>query len=134
MCVRSFLQGERDVFQSGLSLQAGEANFALTLGSPASTLQGIARDSDGQKAPGALVVLVPDDRTRFELFSSTMADQNGAFQIPCASAGNYRLYAWFALDGQAYRNAEFLRKYQNEGSTVQIDKGGFLIRDVKVLD
>lgn len=134
VCVRSFRQGERDVLRSGLSLQSSEVNFALTLGGSEATIQGIARDSSGQKAPGALVVLVPNDRTRFELFSSTTADQDGAFQIPCAAAGSYRLYSWFALDGQAYRNAEFLRKYGSEGIVVQVEKGGVLARDVRVLD
>lgn len=134
VCVRSFRQGERDVLRSGLSLQSSEVNFTLTLGGSEATVQGIARDSGGQKAPGALVVLVPDDRTRFELFSSTTADQDGAFQIPCAAAGSYRLYAWFALDGQAYRNADFLRQYVNAGKVVQIEKGEILTTDVTVLD
>jgi hypothetical protein len=134
VCVRSFRQGDRNVLRNGLSLQPDAASFTLTLGPSEVELTGIARDSAGQKAPGAFIVLVPDDRNRFELFSATTADQNGAFQIPCASTGNYRLYSWFSLDGQSYRNADFLRPYTNAGSPIRIEKGGALEMDVKVID
>jgi hypothetical protein len=52
----------------------------------------------------------------------------------CVQPGNYRLYAWNYLDGAAYRNAEFMKNYDERGSPLKIERAGIVNADVMVLN
>ena len=78
-------------------------------------------------AVGACDALMPDDRGQKALMISRNTDANGVFEIK-AAPGSYHLYAWMELDGAAYRNEEFMKKCDDRGTAVRIDKDG------KVLD
>jgi hypothetical protein len=90
-------------------------------------------DAGGQKIPGAVVALLPDDRSQKALMISTRADGNGAFELKCAP-GMYHIYAWRELDGAAYRNVEFMKGFDSLGKPVEIAQNGQLTADLRVIE
>lgn len=82
-------------------------------------VRGSVTDSKNQKAPGSIVVLIPDPPLRKDghLYRMTATNQSGELTIRGIAPGAYRLFAWPALDGAAYKNAEFVKKYEDRGKT-----------------
>ena len=118
-------QGEKDAIKDGITVgSADEANVVVTLGSSAGLVEGTVIDSSGGKVPAALIALVPDAPLRgaFYLYRTTTSDQNGTFSIRAVAPGTYRLFAWTEVDGAAYKNAEFLKKYDDKGTAVKVDR------------
>ena len=37
--------------------------------------------------------------------------------------GNYTLFAWESVDGEAYYNPEFLKSYEGQGKAVSLGEG-----------
>ena len=73
------------------------------------------------------MVLIPEagpaDSAGWQGPLTTATDQNGAFSLKAAPMGAYRVYAWTELAGAAYRNADFMAAYTNDGVAVTISKG-----------
>ena len=44
------------------------------------------------------------------------------------------IYAWNELDGAAYRNAEFMKKYDGLGTPVRIEKDGKVAADLNLVE
>ena len=80
---------------------------------------------DEKRSGGALIVLVPDEPSRDakHLYRTTMSDQNGAFTLRTVAPGAYHVLAWTELDGAAYKNAEFMKAYADQGASVKIAAG-----------
>ncbi|HET9131530.1 MAG TPA: hypothetical protein VFO86_11305, partial [Terriglobia bacterium] len=81
----------------------------------------------------AAVALLPDDRGQKALMISKSADANGQFEIQ-AAPGAYHLYSWVELDGEAYRNDEFMKKYDERGTAVRVETSGNVVANLNVLE
>ena len=68
---------------------------------------------------------MPDDplRDAKPLYRRANADQNGAFTIRTVIPGAYHVFAWTELDGAAYKNAEFMKKYDEQGTAIKVAAG-----------
>jgi hypothetical protein len=119
--ISAIRQGDRDVLKQGLQIDGnGENNSWTVMFTPAAgTLEGKVLDPKG-KANGALIALVPDDPGAKYLYRTVMADQNGGFTIRTVAPGSYHLFAWTELDGAAYRNADFMKQYEEKGTAIKI--------------
>jgi hypothetical protein len=109
-------QGERDVIRDGLAVSNNPATnvFSITLGKSGGIVEGSVTDVKGAKSAGALVVLIPDEphRDAKQWYRTSIADQNGTFTIHGIEPGEYHAFAWTELNGAAYRNADFIQKFQ----------------------
>jgi hypothetical protein len=132
-CLTSIRQGDRNVLRDGLQLQGSDVEMSITLGESQAAVKGSAVDSKGSKVPGAMIVLAPNDRTRSDLFTVIAADQNGDFEMRCLQPAAYHIYAWMDLNGAAYRNVDFMKKYEANGRSLSLMKGANLTLDVGVL-
>ena len=92
------------------------------------------RTADGQLVPDAVVALVPDAPLRNAglLYRSGTTDINGKYQLRGVAPGSYKIFAWTELEGAAYRNAEFMQRFDTTGTSVRIDKAGLVSADVTV--
>ena len=100
-------------------------------------MEGVVRDAEGKPYADAVVALVPDAPYRVNggaLYRSSISDVNGKFTLRGIAPGNYRVFAWSDLPGEAYRNADFLKPYEEKGRAVHIDRGGRSSADIIVLD
>jgi hypothetical protein len=68
-------------------------------------------------------MLIPSERTQTDRFKSIVTDQNGAFTIRGIYPGNYKLFAWEAIEPNAERDPDFLRQYEEFGKTTSIGEG-----------
>jgi hypothetical protein len=67
------------------------------------------------------------------MYALAFSDKNGEYEFH-ASPGAYHLFAWTELDGAAYRNSDFMRKYEEKGAPVQLERGSQAILKLTILD
>jgi hypothetical protein len=130
--VQSVTIGDRDVLAQGIQLQ-GDVDLQIVLATPGAILEGVVKDTAGEKLSDAVVVLVPDAPYRWTggpLYRSTISDVSGNFELRGIAPGNYHLFAWPDLEGLAYRNAEFMKTYEDKGKAIRIEKGSRAVTEV----
>ncbi len=121
--VSQIRQGDRDVMKDGLQVHAvGDNTAVVTLSNIVTTAEGTVTDSKGQKAAGVLLALVPDARDAKHLYRTTTTDQNGAFTLRSIAPGAYKLFAWTELEGAAYKNPDFMKTSEDQGSVIKVDR------------
>jgi hypothetical protein len=97
-------------------------------------IDGIVTDEKLQRLPGVQVVLVPNqNRDRADLFKAATTDQAGRYNMRDIAPGDYKLFAWEALDGSEYFDADFLKQYEVLGKAVHVDESAKLAIDTKVI-
>jgi hypothetical protein len=86
-------------------------------------ITGVVTDDKSSPMPDASVVLIPDAPYRNAIlrYRSDTSVFDGKFVLRGVAPGAYRVFAWAELPGPAYRNAEFLKKYEARGTPLKID-------------
>ena len=126
-------QGERDVGKEGVTIgSADNPDLVVSLGGSGGQIDGTVADNAGSKVAAAVVVLVPDERATSQLFRTTTTDQNGAFALRAVAPGSYRVFAWPEVDGAAYKNQEFLKKFEEQATAVKVERSGKTTAAVKL--
>ncbi len=112
------------MLSEGLNI-VGDTEWEIVLEAPGGIAQGVVRDAAGNPVLGAVVAVVPDKprRAAGPLYRSVVSDPNGQFEIHGIAPGSYKLFAWPELDGAAYRNAEFMKDFEERGIPAKIEKG-----------
>jgi protocatechuate 3,4-dioxygenase beta subunit len=123
--VKSVLAGGRDVNDSGLSVNGGAITLDLVVNGNGGIVEGAASDANGQPVANAVIVAVPEARlrSRTDRYHTTVSDQAGRFGLHGIPPGDYTLYAWDSVEGDAYYNPEFLKRYEGQGSPLHITEG-----------
>jgi protocatechuate 3,4-dioxygenase beta subunit len=123
--VKSLTAGGRDVSDSGLSLSGGTASLDLIVSANGAVVEGVAVDQKSEPLANALVVAVPEPRlrSRTDHYRKTVTDQSGRFTLRGIRPGNYTLFAWQSVEGDAYFNSEFLKSYEQQGTALQLSEG-----------
>ena len=134
MYVRSATASGHDVLRENLHVES-DMEIDIVLASANALVKGAVRDAGGEKLPDTVVALIPDGslRSAADLYRSVVSDRNGQFQIQGIAPGSYHLFAWGDLQGAAYRNADFMKKYDGEGIPLKIEKASQLTQDLVVL-
>jgi hypothetical protein len=106
----------------GLRIEDGEVNVLNVVISPnVAVVEGTLRNERSEIMPGSMAVLVPErDRDRTELYQRAIADLEGRFRFPGVAPGNYKLFAWEALEPNAYFDPEVLRPVEQRGRAIQL--------------
>jgi protocatechuate 3,4-dioxygenase beta subunit len=123
--VKSLSAGGRDVNDSGLSLSGGTASLDLVVSANGAAVEGVAVDHKGEPIANALVVAIPELRlrSRTDHYRKTVTDQSGRFTLRGIRPGDYTLFAWQSVEGDAYFNSEFLKSYEQLGTALQLSEG-----------
>ena len=123
--VKSLTAGGRDVNDAGLSLSGGTASLDLVVSANGAVVEGVAVDHKGEPLANTLVVAVPEPRlrSRTDHYRKTVTDQNGRFTLRGIRPGNYTLFAWQTVEGDAYFNSDFLKSYEQQGAALQLSEG-----------
>jgi hypothetical protein len=99
-----------------------------------SVIEGVVTDIAGNKIAESVIVLIPDARDESVRYLSATSDESGGFTIKGIAPGAYRLFAWSELEGAPYRNTEFMKRYEESGIPISVEKAGHLNIDVKIVD
>jgi hypothetical protein len=128
--LKSARRGSDDVLNRGLSLKEEPGNpvVDIVLGSNPARITGhVTRTNNNRQelADRTTVVLIPDQGRGFrtDIYKIAVTDTGGKFQMLGIPPGNYRLFAWDDVSGNAWMDPEFLRIYENRGSAVVISEG-----------
>jgi hypothetical protein len=72
-----------------------------------------------------VIVAVPEARfrSRPDRYRKAVADQSGRFTLRGLPPGNYTLFAWESVDGEAYYSPDFLKSYEGQGKTLSVAEG-----------
>jgi hypothetical protein len=121
--VRSVTAGDRDILTNGLNITA-DTELEITLGHSDAVISGTARAATGEPLINGSVILVPDPPYRGVglRYYKVMTDPNGQFEIHGIAPGSYKLFAWTELEGAAFRNAEFMKEFDDRGKPINVDQ------------
>jgi len=121
--VKSVNAGGRATDDGGITVNGGAVTVDLVLSSNGGIVEGVVVDSKGQPISDAVVVAAPAARTRMDRYRKTISDQSGHFSLHGIRPGDYTLFAWESVDGDAYYNADFLKLYEGQGSALHVSEG-----------
>jgi uncharacterized surface anchored protein len=91
--------------------------------------------NDKQKpVPGTQAVLIPARGiNRIDLYKTSVTDDNGRFTIRGITPGDYKIYAWEALEQNAWFDSDLLRQYEQKGTFLHIAEGAKEVVEVKLI-
>jgi protocatechuate 3,4-dioxygenase beta subunit len=126
--LKSGTLGGRDI-SAGFTA-SGPATLDLVMSTKGATLEGTVvekeKDVDNNHlVANATVVAVPEEKYQKipDRFGSGSTDQHGVFTIRGLPPGNYTLYAWQDVEESEWRDPDFLRSQESNGTAVKVDEG-----------
>jgi hypothetical protein len=128
--VKSVAASGRNAADSGFSLSGGTMTLDLVVSSNGAAAKGaVTNQAEGPEKESpvadAVVVAVPEPRFRShpDRYRKALTDQRGHFTLCGLPPGDYTLFAWESVDGEAYYDAQFLKNYEGQGKTLHVNQG-----------
>src|SRR5579871_2659517 len=123
--VKSVIAGGREAVDSGVAVNGGASFVDVIASADGGVLEGVVTNPKGEPEGNAVVVAVPEARlrSRVDRFRKTVSDQRGAFSLRGIPPGEYSLFAWESVDGEAYYNPDFLRSFEGQGISLRVAEG-----------
>ena len=145
--LKSVTLGGRDV-ATGFTAN-GPATLDLLLSSKGGTIEGavVEKEKDvntdhvdndhvdnDHPVPNATVVAVPEEKYRKlpDHFGLGSTDQHGRFTIRGVAPGSYTLFAWQDLEEGVYRDPDFLKSQEANGTAVKVEEGSHQKLELKL--
>lgn len=109
---------------STISVSGGLIALDVAVGANGGIVEGIVTDSQGKPVPDAIVVVAPEAALRLHIdrIQNTISDQHGHFLLHGIAPGQYSLFAWDNVDGDAYYDPDFLRNYEQQATALRISE------------
>jgi hypothetical protein len=133
--LKSVLADGRDIGDSGLNVSGGAIGLAVVASANGALVDGVATDAKGQPVVNAVVVAVPEARlrARVDRYRKSVTDQTGRFSLRALPPGDYTIYAWESVDGDAYSDPDFLNHYEGQGVALHVAEGDHKSESVQVI-
>jgi hypothetical protein len=126
--LKSVKLGERNI-ETGFAA-SGPATLDLLVSLKGATVEGAVvekeKDADSDHpVANATVVAVPDEKYHklSDRFGIGSTDQHGRFTIRGVAPGSYTLYAWQDLEEGVWRDTDFLKSQEANGTAVKVEEG-----------
>jgi 5-hydroxyisourate hydrolase-like protein (transthyretin family) len=119
--VREATLNGHDVLTAEAPFRAG-AQLAITLSPNAGQVEGIVKDAKGAPVAGVHAILIPVSKVRVDGYQTALTDRNGRFNVPNVPPGDYSVYAWEALEPNAYFDSRFLNRFESRGAAVHVSE------------
>jgi uncharacterized membrane-anchored protein len=106
-------------------VSGGTTNLTLVASANGAAAEGLASNQQDEPVADAVVVAVPETRFRNhpDRYRKALTDQSGRFRLRGLPSGDYTLFAWESVDGEAYCNPEFLKSYEGQGKALHVTEG-----------
>jgi protocatechuate 3,4-dioxygenase beta subunit len=115
-----------NALETGIAVFVGQPvrNLDFVLTSGGAHVDGTV-EQDQLPAAGVQVVLVPDGARRAQpsYFRGSLTDNQGRFTLESIPPGDYKLFAWQAMERGAYLDPEFLQQFEDLGKAVSLKEG-----------
>jgi hypothetical protein len=100
----------------------------------AGQIDGTIMDAKQQTVRDTQAVLIPDRaRNRSDLYSTARSDQNGRFTFRGIPPGDYKVFAWEALEPFAYYDPDLMRLYEARGNPVRVTESSSQSVEVRII-
>jgi 5-hydroxyisourate hydrolase-like protein (transthyretin family) len=109
------------------------ATMEVIISRNVSQVDGLIVDDRGRPVSGVQAVLVPDNRGRTDLYKATTTDQDGRFVIRGVTPGDYKLFAWEALENYGYFDPDLLRRSESLGKPAHVAESSNLSVEGKII-
>jgi hypothetical protein len=124
--VADIRQGDISVYDNGLTVGKEPVNpIEATIKTNGGSIEGNVVGVDRKPVPRTTVVLVPalNRRQNPALYKTAQTDAQGHFVLTGIAPGSWRLFAWESVQPSAYQNEEFIKKYEERGTSVTVAAG-----------
>lgn len=123
--LKSMTASGRDAADSGFNVSGGTITLDLEVSANGAAAAGVATNEKDEPVSDAVVVAVPEVRfrSRPDRYRKAVSDQLGRFNLRGLPPGDYTLFAWESVDGEAYYNPEFLKNYEGQGKALHVSEG-----------
>jgi TonB family protein len=127
--VADIRSGTRSVFANGILTVGPEppGDLEIVIRNEGATVAGVVEiptTLTASELSGIRIALVPEGSRRQNLLlyrSTSVAGTSGRFIFPAVQPGEYKVFAWRSLPiGGAERNAQFLARYEEQGTPVTV--------------
>jgi protocatechuate 3,4-dioxygenase beta subunit len=106
----------------------------VVLSSAAGQIEGTVVDARSQPVSSLQTVLIPDqDRSRTELLKTATTDHEGRFTFRGITPGNYKIFAWEAIESNSFFDPDVLSQYEQQARAVRIVEGDKQKLEVKMI-
>ena len=110
------------------------APIEVLLSAKAGQLDGTVMNARQQPSSEVQVVLIPDrNQDRIELYKTATTDTNGHFTIRSIEPGEYKVFAWEALEPFSYFDSDLMRTIESMGKPVRVSESDKLTVELKVI-
>jgi len=120
--VKEIRYNNRNVLDETMQISASDAGtLNIVLSSKSGQVAGTVVDEKLRPVQGIRAVLVPDrHRERTELFKTVLTDQAGRFNIRGIPPGDFKIFAWEALEPNAHFDPEVLARFEQQSKAVHV--------------
>jgi carboxypeptidase family protein len=126
--VKSVRVGQNETLPGPFEVTVAPETVSVMLSPKAGQVTGAVQNPKTQQAaPGAVVVLIPQEKDRREqitYFKQTTTDQFGNFSLKNLPPGEYKVFAWEDVEPGAYSDPEFLKPLEGNGKNVTVQESG----------
>lgn len=99
------------------------AQLEIVISPNSGQLTGVVLDERRQPASGVQAVLIPDrGRARTELYKTAITDEAGRFTMTAIPTGDYKLFAWEAIEPNSWFDPDVVRRSEARAQAVHISE------------
>jgi Carboxypeptidase regulatory-like domain len=133
--LKSVLAGGRSVEGPGIAIDGGSVVLDVVASPNGATIDGVAAEKNGEPIGNAVIVAVPEARwrSRLDRFRKTTTDQNGKFALRGIPPGEYTLFAWDSVDGEAYYDPDFLKTFESQAAPLRLSESDHKTLQLEVI-
>jgi hypothetical protein len=133
--VKSVAAGGRDVSESGFNVGSGMPALDLVASTNGASVEGVVTNAAGEPVADAVLVAVPEARFQRlpDHYRKAASDQSGHFRVRGLPPGDYTIFAWESVEGEAYFNSDFMRSYEGRGKVLHVSEGERVSLQLKVI-
>lgn len=132
--VKQATLGALDVLSEGLRVPNNTTDILeIVLSAKGGQLEGAVTDDAGSPLDNVQAVLIPEATNLVDLYRTANTDDKGFFTMRGITPGDYRVFAWEALDANMYFDPEVVRPVLDRGTRVRVTEASKVTAAVKVI-
>jgi hypothetical protein len=114
--VKAARYGGIDVLENGVRIEGNDSDSLEIV------LATDGRRLDGRTVQGtpSRIVLVPEQRHRYDLYFATTSSNTGRFEFTNIPPGRYKVFAWQNPAEGAWTDPDYLERYEDQGTPVDL--------------